>query len=783
MKKLDLRLLRMIKNTKGQFIAITIVVIVGLTIYTAVSMGAVNLDNTVKHYYKITNFSDLYVQLVKIPDNAIEEITKIEGVKKAEGRLVFDVPLKTNDDEEKVNVRIISTKEKRDQINSLYLEKGNFIKNPNNEALVINQFASARNIKIDEFIKPQIMGRNYKLKVNGIVGSPEYVYLMEDEQTLLPDPEGFGVIFVSEEFAKQSFGYKGSYNEVLIKAKKGYDIDKLKNKLEEELERYGVKRIITKENQLSNKMVSEEVKGAKQSSKAIPIVFLGVAAIIIAVMISRMVKKDRTTIGVLKALGYGNKSLINHYMKYSLTIGLVGSVFGIILGSILSSYIAKMYIMFFNIPILKITFYYRYMILAVVISVIFCIIAGLWGTRRVLNIMPAESMRPEPPKTGNRILLDRFNVLWKKLSFSWKMVLRNIFRSKKRFIFITLGISLTFVVIFLPFSSQDSFNSIFVEHYGKFQRMDYNINFSKPLNNKVIKDIKQVTNVKDIEGKIEYPFEVVYGHRDKVCNIIGLENNTQFFNFKNLKDENIKLPKKGILLSEGLAKYIGVKKGEKVKIENFIPGKDDLYVRVEGIIKQSLGLNGYMNIDFMREKLLQKNLLTGVYLNSDGDIKKDLEDMKNITSVQSLSDMRSVFNEFLDLMIYSIGVMLLFGGVLGFAIVYNSTILGISERRLEFSSLRVMGFTKKEIFIMILKENIFMTILGILIGIPLGKYMIDYIEKVFSTEIYTLNIESSFKTYIVSVMATLIFVFLAQLATMKKIYKLDFIEALKNRIT
>ena len=782
MKRLNLRLLRLIKNSKGQFIAVTILIIIGLMIYTALSMAAMNLEDSVGTYYEETNFADIYVELVKIPQKGIEDLKNMKEVEKAEGRIVFDVPLKTRDEDEKVKVRVVS-KPKNKEINQLFMAKGNNIENNQKEALVIEQFAKARNIDINDIITPQIQGKTYNFNVSGVVASPEYVYVMENEQSLLPTPEKFGIIYIEESFAGQIFGFKNSFNQVIVDVKENENLDDVKEKIEEKLDKYGVKRVYTRENQLSNSMISEEIKGVKKMSNTVPVIFLGVAAVIIAAMISRMIRNDRMSIGVMKALGYSNFNILSHYTKYSIIMGIAGSIMGIIFGTILSGQMTKMYIQFFNIPLLNFRFYPFYIANAILLSTIFCVGAGSFGARKILKIAPAESMRPEPPKKGGRVLLDKIDFIWDKLTFSWKMVLRNIFRNKKRILFITIGIAITFSITIMPFAMLNAMNEMFNKHYSEFQKMDYSINFNTPLNERVIEEVEHIVEVEDIEPKIEYPFELVNKTTKKVTNIIGIQRNTKFYEFTNIEGDVVNLPENGILLSEGVAKYLDVNKGDKIKVNTFIPGREDVFIEVVDIIRQSLGINGYMSINNMREKLTEKELVTGVYMDSDDDVKQKLEEAKNISSIQSTQDMIDTFKEFMDLTIFSLSIMILAGGILGFVIVYNSTIMNISERRLEFSSLRVMGFSRKEIFNIVTKENIIMTILGIILGIPLSKYMLSSLESMFSTDIYTLRIDVSLYSYILTILATTIFVVIAQLATYKKINNLDFIEALKNRIT
>ena len=783
MKKLNIRLARLIKNSYGQFIAVITVIAVGLLVYTAMKMAALNLESTLNEYYDITNFAHINTEVVKIPRSGVEDLKNKYGITNAQGRIVFDVPLKVEDENEKVTVRVISLPDSDEKINDVYLVDGEEIKNKNKDILVVEQFAKARNIVVGDTLRVLINEKQYNLRVSGIVASPEYIYLIENEQTLLPLPDKFGVAFVGEEFARQSFGFGSSYNEIIMTVKDEDHINNTEDKLEKALKKYGVKKIIVKENQLSNKMISEEIKQLQKMSQIIPLLFLGVAALIIAVMISRMVKKDRIPIGVMKALGYSNGHIISHYTKYSLIIGIIGAIVGTSLGMFLARAMTKLYLQYFNIPILKVNFYYKYTINAIILSSLFCMAAGLWGGKKILKILPAESMRPEAPVSGKRILIEGIKILWTRLSFSWKMVMRNIFRSKKRFLFNLIGVSLSFGMIFITLYQLNAFFYIFETHYGDFQKMDYSINFSRPLNVSVVKDLTHIADIDHIEPKSEFPFEIINGWRSKVVNIIGVKRDTIFYEFKNIEKEKIKLPREGIVLTENLARTLDVGKGDRIIINTFIPHREDVKIEVKDVIEQSLGINAYMDIEKMNDILLDNELMTGVYLNSGDRVKEKLNNLKNITSLQSVEDLKNVFKQFLNLTYTSIGMLIIFSGILGFAVVYNTTVMDISERRLEFSSLRVMGFSRKEIFFMIIRENLVMTFFGILVGIPVGRMFVRGVQEAFSNDIFTLKAPIAINIYFFAAIFTVFFVVAAQLFTLRKIYKLDFIEALKSRIS
>lgn len=782
MKKLDVRLLRMIRHSKGQFISVTVIIAVALSIYVLFNMTSINIRNAVDTYYNLTNLNDIHVQLVKIPQGAVNELKTIEGIKEVQGRISYDVPLKVEDKDEEVSIRMISVPENDEEINKLFHINGKRVPG-DDDVILLEQFAKARKIKPGDTITPYINGRIHQLDVSGIAASSEFVYLMENEQSLLPADEKFGIAYVSEAFAQTAFGYRGSYNELLITVDDQSKIDDIIDEVEQKLDKYGVKRMTKREDQLSNNVLTQKMDGIDQMSAAIPVLFLMVAAIVISIMLSRIVNNDRMAIGVLKGLGYGNLRILSHYVKYALAIGLIGSIIGIVSGLLLSGPMTNVFVIYFNIPLVKNEIYYGYILYAIALTSIFTVASGLFGARSVLKIMPADSMRPEAPKSGKHIFLEKLGFIWRRLSFSWKMVIRNIFRTKKRFAFLVLGLALAYAINTVPLYEFDAMTTMFTLQYGEYQKMDYNLEFTRPMNKNVINDINQLIDASKIEAKIEYPFELKNGWRKKAVNLIGVPKNTSFYEFRDSNDHIVQLPEKGLLITEQLAKILNVKQGDQITVKNFIPGKEDVVLKVSGIVKQYLGMNAYMNIQSMQELLVEKQLITGVSLDSEDHVKEKLKDAKNIAAVRSVNDMKDSFLEYLDTMAVAINFYLIFGGILGFAIIYNSTIIGISERNLEFSSLRIMGFDKKDIYRMVMMENLLMTGIAILIGIPMGLGMINGIVESYSSELITFPRVVSPKIFILAALATVFFVIIAQLATLKKIYNLNFIDALKNRIS
>ncbi len=784
MKKLDLRLLRMIKQSKGQFVSVTVIVAVALCIYVMFSVTTINIDNAVKHYYRVTNINDLIIELIRIPQGALEALKTVDGVAEVQGRISIDVPLQVSNEDEKVNIRMISLPDGGGIINKLYAVDGSTDHpDDNKDVILLEQFAKARSITTDDIITPRINGRLHELKVAGVASSSEFIYLMENEQSLLPAPEKFGVAYARESFLQSTFGYRGSYNQVMVTVDDYADIDDVIDLIEKRFDKYGIKKITKLEDQLSNDVLVQKIDGIEMMSSILPMMFLLVAAIIISIMLSRIVNNDRMAIGVLKALGYGNISVLSHYTKYALAIGLTGSIIGIAGGLLLANPMSQVFVSFFNIPLAGIEIQYGYIINGILLTSIFCIGSGLFGARGVIHIMPADSMRPEAPKAGKRMMIERVVFIWKHVPFSWKMVIRNIMRNKKRFAFLVLGLAMAYGINTVPLYMSQAMVSMFEMQYGEYQKMDYTIDFSVPQNKRAITDLSHLIDAEYIEPRLDFPFELVNGWRKKSVSLIGVPRDTRFYIFKDKEDDLISLPEKGIFITEAIAKELRVKKGDMITVKSFIPGKEDITLQVTDIFKQYLGANAYMDIEAMERLLLDKNMITGVSVASNDDLKEKLKDVKNISSVRSVGDMMQAFVEYLDTMNLAIMAYLLFGGILGFALIYNATIIGISERINEFASLRIMGFDKKDIYSMITKENSVMAGIAIIVGIPLGAAMINGMVESFSSDMITFPVILAPEIFIKAAAASVVFVAIAQLATLKKVYNINFIDALKSRIS
>ncbi len=782
MKKIDAKVLRNLKEHKGQYIAITLLITIGITIFLAFDLAVYNLRDTVDTYYEDYSLSDLYVYGLNL-ENAEEKISSLNDVQESELRGVYEG--KAVFDEDTAKLKFISVTE---DINKVYVESGD-INIGKDEILLFKRFADAREINVGDLLTIRLSGVEYEVTVKGLVYNPEFIYLAESEKDMIPSPEDYGVAYLSDELMIEAFG-DNYYNEIIVKVIDQEEIDIVKKELKDIVKEEDIYPgiVLSKDEQFSYRAAEEEINGEIAMSKSMPILFLIIAAIVMAVLVARMVENERTEIGIMKALGYSNRRIINSYMKLTLIVGIIGAAFGMLIGGLISYQFTKVYTAFFEIPILVYNFDPKYLVLALLIAVVLSSLSGAYGAKKILKLLPQESMRPKAPTIGKRLLFENTK-FYNKLKYTNKLVLRNISRNKKRFILTIAGVAISFSMLLTPFAFYDLLDRMFTEQYTEVQVIDYDISFNSFINDEQLKQIDE-----DIigysEGYLQIPIEINSDEDEAILMTLGIEEDTQIYNLRNTKGKEINVNDGEFYVSEGFALTNNIEKGDIINVNIVNKEKNMTEVKVIDIVDQKLGSNGYMTSNtlyriFDMEELLggvSGDVYSGVYV--QGKINEQaLEKTGYISSIFSVEKIISAYEEFTDLIYFSLGMLVIFGGIIAFVIIYVVSIMNINERKAEFSSLRVLGLRNNEIYKIIFRENIIASIIGIILGIPLGVTMIDYMSDSFSNDLYSLSVSFNATMYLYAGITTIIFVLIGQRVTKNKIKKLDFIEALKTRIS
>lgn len=780
------KLFRDIRKSRGQFISIIIVVTIGVMFYSGINSTFRNLNNASIKYYNEYRFGDIWMDFYKAPESLTEKIRKIPYVKMVSGRLVMDSGIKISDED--ATVRIITLPDIRENVvNDIDIKSGRYFSDDEvNQCLVEEEFFKTHNLKIGDYINPVVNGKEVKIKVIGSVKSPEFIYTLKDGGELMPDSRKFGIIYVKHSFGQEIFGVRGYINNVSLLLKEGTEPDDAIEDLKDRLRDYSITGIIDRDGQTSNRMLKSEMEGLEAVGGAFPVVFFAVAAVIIYIMMGRMVENQRIQIGVLKALGFTNNQVLFHYLSYSVFVALTGSIIGSIAGIYLGDAFTELENMYFHLPLEDLGVYPDLTVSASILTLFFCLIAGYNACKTVFRIMPSEAMKPKAPIAGKKILAERIRFIWENISNTGKMILRNIFRHKRRALLTSTGVIFSTALLLIALSMSDSVNYIIEQQYSNIMDYDIKVSFSKLINAKELNVLKNIEGVTKMEPVLETGVELQNGWRTKNTGLTGIVREPEMYRVIDKTGQPVKIPERGIVIPEKLAEDLDIKLNDRIFIKPLIPGKDKVEVIVKGIATQYIGMSIYTSIHdtnyLFGEGVVANSAVLRLKDSSyETKVKEKLKEMSAVSSVQSKSDALNALMSNMAMMTSAIGVMILLSSVLSVAVVYNTATINIFERQRELATLKVLGFKEKEIKKLIFNENYIITAFGLITGLPFGSWFGKYMMNTFSTDFYSFPFVTKFYTFFVSVLLTIVFTVVTNMILVKKIKRISIVEVLKNR--
>lgn len=791
MSVLNRKLWRTIKHTKGQFIAVVAVVTIGICVYIAMSTVYYNLSRSLDLFYKETNFADYYFQVIRAPLQVTRQIEALPGVSKATGRIQKDVPL-LNEHSQRATARLISYPlPMENEVNRLYLLSGRlFERYPQSggvEILTDPQYAKANDLTFNSKVHIVAEGKQLPLTVVGTAASPEFIYTMKDASTLMPDPETFGIIMLPQNQTEQILNYPGQINQVVVTLLPGTDEKKLARQIETILDPYGNLAAYPRADQLSHAVMQTEIDSLRNIARFMPAIFLGVAAAIQFIMLGRMVKSQRGEIGLMKAIGYSSRQIMLHYIGYALTVAFAGALLGAVTGVTLASVMSQIYAAYFNLPdtisgLNSQAVLYGFMSCAAV-----SLAAGWSASRSVVGINPAESMHPESPKGTGKIFLENWSWFWRRLSATWKMSLRSICRKWSRFAVTLTGVVFAVGLLVLSLFTNDSINYMFDRHFQQEQHYDYLVRFGTPVKENDLFTLARLEGVIKVEPLLELPVKMYLNERAENDVLQGLPLSVTLKEPTDDSGKPLRIPEEGLLIDRRTADKLGAKVGDWIKVETLLglgPARYD-GLKVIGVSNQLIGNGSYLAIEQVNRLLRESGLVSGAMLRVEPGktegLTAEFNEMTNVSSISSPRKELENLNQTMDTMIYTITVLVFFAALLGFAIIYNASVISFAERKRDLAALRVLGFSNSEVSGLLLQEIILQSLLGIALGLPFGRLMAEAYLKSFDTDIFTIPAVFSLQTYLFSALGGLAFVFIAHLLVARGIKKLDLVDVLKNK--
>ena len=780
------KLFRDLLEHKGANLAAVIVIAIGLMMYTAFAMVTQTLELSIDKFYFDSKFPDGFATVLSMPRAKINDIKSIDGIAEAEGRLKEDIRIQDDFGALSPETKYIRLVSSNVNVGTYILEEGKMPREGFMEVVIDPMFADANNLKVGDQIPIIAYGKKLNLNICAVGRSAENVYALRNSSEIYPDPIIFGVGFIDISALEKLTG-KTHYNNVVFTIKEGADFDSIKRSIEKELRPYGFISIIEKKDQESNLLLTNEMKQLDVSSTMLPLVFLSVSSMILYIMIKRIIEQQRGQIGILKAFGYGSSTIRLHYISYCIAIGLLGGIVGGLLGLILYQPLMSLYMMFFNMPILKGRIQISYLFRSIVISVGFAIFAGYRGSTQALLLSPSEAMREKEPILGSKSLFENIPVFMSLLTTKGKMALRNISRSPTRSIFVFIGISFTFALSVIPWTFMGQVDVMLFDRYDEVEKYDVKVALSD-LNSldKVETELERQNEVYRAEGMLEIPVFFTNEHIKEAVAVIGLTEDSKLYTVLDKDKKLVNIYKGGVVLSSRLADKLRVKAGDYIQMQSPYMRDIDKQVRVRviSLVEQNVGINGYMDIEYLSSILGYAPAANAVLLQAEPNaaniLKERYEESSRITGINDTNEMIEKLKKFMGSFMGSMYYVAFIAIIMGIAIIYNSYIIILSERKRELSSLMVLGMSEKEVLSIVTFEQWFIAIFAMLFGIPLSQSAVTAMGTASSTDMFSLAVKLDPKSLAIAFVITVIAILLAQLMASRKIKHINIVDALKS---
>ncbi len=538
----------------------------------------------------------------------------------------------------------------------------------------------------------------------------------------------------------------------------------------------------------------QDTKSIKNIGIVFPAVFFIVATLISLTSMTRMVEEERTQIGTLKALGYSKLQIASKYIIYASLASIIGGILGMCVGFVLlPKIIWMMYEMMYQIGDISLNFDWIYGTIG--LGLIFgCIVgATIYSLIKELKETPATLMRPKSPKMGKRVLLERVTFIWKRLSFSRKVTIRNIFRYKKRFLMTIIGILGCTSLILAGFGLKDSISSIMPSQYEKVFDYDMQISLKSGLNEsqfeEIVNKLKEQEQITKIVKTYMTTSKITNGELEEDVQIIVPEEKETLEGIINIKDiktkETVTLNDNEICLTDKVAELLKVKQGDTIKLKDSEGNEKE--AKIGNIVENYIYHYVYMSKE-LYQPLYGKDYETNVLLTQNIDLNEEQEDSlatdimkeKQVSAVSLTSTSIKMMDDTMKSLNYVVVILIVSAGLLAFVVLYNLSNVNISERIRELATIKVLGFYDREVYDYITRETVLLTLIGIAIGL-LGGYFLNYFI-IGTCEINMLRFSKIINplSYVYSILITIGFTLIVNFVTYFALKKIDMIESLKS---
>ena len=750
------KLFRTLLNYKAQFISMIVMLAIGIGVFAGFSGEWYSIKKDSEYFYNLDGFSDYrIVSEAGFTTSDLDKIKNLDGVDDA--TLYLNVETKTVTDD----ILDICTSTNMN-VSGFIVTKGNeYDENNVGGIWLSDQYAKANNYKVDDTIIVTFKGYTVPLKIEGLVKSSEFLICVIEKTQLMPDFKNIGYGFVTTKSIETALG-SSFYTQINVKS--NLEKEEFEKKAFEVLGSSYI--VLDKDSVTSYKEVQGEINEGQIMACLIPALFFIISLLTLITTMNRLVSNEKMQIGILKALGFKDRKIVRHYMSYAIVIGIFGAVLGIALGYGLCFYIINPHGpmgTYFDMPSWNLYLpWYVWLVLVGMILVL--ALVGYVSVKKVLKGSAADTLRPYTPKKMKPLVIEKTKWFHKR-RFSFRWNIRDVFRHKARSAMSIFGVIGCTVLLVATFGTKYLLQGFVKDYYDKPMKFEVRINLNEGTTNE---KALELANTYDGDLTATQPIlidnELYYLEVDNINNglINILDINAKIID--DVKDNGAYVPKK-------LAKELGVKEGDTIKFSSFTTGTEYKIKVIE--ITRSLTGSIIITNDYADSLGITDYKYSQIYTNT-----KTIADDEAISSTQTKKNIIDSFLSIMKVMDAMVVLLALASVILGIVVLYNLGILSYMERYRELATLKVLGFKDRKITSLLVTQNMWMTLFGMIIGAPLGVWVLKALMDLLASD-YDIKLKLDPRMFIYSFILVLLTSLFVSFMVARKNKYINMVEALK----
>lgn len=795
MSILGRKLRRDIRRQRWQFAAVTVTVVLGVTLFAASFDSFRNLNRSYHRTYDEQAFADLTVSGGDAEKFSVTA-TETDGVAAVAGRRQADVPFVVGDNQ-KLYGRIVGMPvDEQPTVDKVRVVTGDYLSSEQPSGVLVEKhMADHFDLKPGDTLQVFLQGGSETVEVVGTVVSAEYLWPARSRQQLFTTPEDFGVLFVPESLARKA-PTSTQVTQTLVLYDDGVDSEKLDDELGEVASRDGATDVQTQADQPSNAALSEDLQGFGQLSLMFPLLFLTAAGMATLILLNRIVRSQRPQIGTLMANGLGARSVRRHFLAYGLLVGFVGAFIGAVAGVLLGSLITGAYTSALSIPDTVVGFYPLTLIVGIGFGIVMGAIAALVPARAASRISPAQAMRGDAMASGaGPSLLERLVPPLRHLPIRWRMSLRGIGRNKRRSASMVIGVVLSLTLILASWGMLDTTQILMSEQFDEIQHDDAQAFFTVPVDDAVVSDVKNTDGVADAERVLALGATIENGDQHYATQLQAFPHDTEMHTFVS-SSVKIPLPESGVLAGSSIKSLIGADVGDVVAVA-FSSPETTIETTIAGFVDEPLGTYLYMEQRQLEDLLAKASppvsseqldspataSVMAIYdEGADADtVRSRLLDLESVAAVISTKALQDTLNQAMSLFYAFVGIMLLFGASMAFALLFNMISVNISERAVELATMRANGLSARLVNRLMTGETLLLTLIGIPFGLIVGYLVSAAFMSSFTSDLFDFDLQMRWTTLVFSALAIVVTALIAQWPALRAVRRIDIATVVRER--